>query len=520
MNALSKVSPQTRTRAVVVGAGFGGLAIALRLLARGYAVDLLEKHNDLGGRARTFELDGHKFDAGPTVITAPFLFSELFERFGEKLEDHVTLLPVAPFYRMEFVDGSHFDYGDTTDAIVSEIERLSPGEGAHYQDFLAAAEAMYERGFVELATRPFTRVSDMLEVLPDLIRLRADRSIYQFVSTFFQDERLRKAFSVPSLLVGGNPFRTSSLYALIHALERKGGVWYVQGGTGALIDALARLFERHGGRLFTGQSVERLEMTGSKVSAALTDQGERFEADLLVSNADPLYVYDNWIARTPMQKLADSHRGRLKQSMGLFVLYFTTHRTYPEIEHHTIVFGETFREILTEIFDHHEVPDDLSLYLHRPGATDPSMAPETGDAFYVLAPVPNLQGNHNWDELAPVLEQRIIDILARRLMPDLPQQVRAQRSISPVYFKNELNSPYGSGFSIAPTLTQSAGLRFHNQSSRYPNLFFVGAGGHPGAGVPGVVCSAGVVERLVDRAFAVTDESVVEPDDIQMSGAK
>lgn len=518
MKALMQDNP--KLRAVVVGAGFGGLAVALRLLACGYAVDILEKHRDLGGRARTFELDGHKFDAGPTVITAPFLFSELFERFGEKLEDHVTLLPVAPFYRMEFIDGSHFDYGNTTEAIVSEIERLAPGEGEQYQAFLSAAEAMYERGFVELATRPFTRVSDMLEVLPDLVRLRADRSIYQFVSQFFQDERLRKAFSVPSLLVGGNPFRTSSLYALIHALERKAGVWYVQGGTGVLIDALAKLFERHGGHLYTGQSVESLEMTGLKVSAALTEQGGRFEADLFVSNADPLYVYDNWIARTTLQRVADSHRGRLKQSMGLFVLYFTTHRVYPDIEHHTIVFGETFRELLAQIFDQHEVSDDLSLYLHRPGATDPSMAPEVGDAFYVLAPVPNLQGNQNWAQLAPILEERIIEILAERLMPDLPQQVRAKHSISPVYFKNELNSPYGSGFSIAPTLTQSAGLRFHNQSPRYPNLFFVGAGVHPGAGVPGVVCSAGVVERLVERTFRPTHASDVQPDDIEMSGVK
>jgi phytoene desaturase len=225
--------------AVVVGAGFGGLAVALRLLARGYEVDLLEKHADLGGRARTFQLDGHHFDAGPTVITAPLLFTELFERFGETLEDHVTLLPVAPFYRMDFADGSHFDYHGTTAALIEEIERLSPGEGKQYPLFLQAAEAMYDRGFTELAQRPFTRVADMLKVLPDLLKLRADRSIYQFVSDFFSDERLRRAFSVPSLLVGGNPFKTSALYALIHALERKGGVWYVQGGTGALIEALS-----------------------------------------------------------------------------------------------------------------------------------------------------------------------------------------------------------------------------------------------------------------------------------------
>lgn len=507
-------------KAVVVGAGFGGLAVALRLLARGYAVDLLEKHEDLGGRARTFELDGHRFDAGPTVITAPFLFSELFERFGEKLDDQVTLLPVAPFYRMDFADGSYFDYADTTAGIVSEIERLSPGEGHQYEHFLAAADAMYERGFVELATRPFTRVADMLEVLPDLVRLRADRSIYQFVSRFFQDERLRKAFSVPSLLVGGNPFRTSSLYALIHALERRSGVWYAKGGTGALIQALADLFQRHGGRLHTGQSVTRLEMTGLAVSAAITEQGKRFEADLLVSNADPLYVYNHWIPRTARQRLADSHRSRLKQSMGLFVLYFTTHRVYPDIEHHTILFGDTFREILTQIFDQREIPDDLSLYLHRPGATDPSMAPAEGDAFYVLAPVPNLQGDQDWELVGPKLEQRVVEILTQRLMPDLPQQIRARRSVSPVYFQQELNSPYGSGFSIAPTLTQSAGLRFHNQSPRHPNLFFVGAAVHPGAGVPGVVCSAGVVERLIAQADARPDTPAHEPGRASVSGAE
>ena len=513
-------STRRPTTAVVVGAGFGGLAVALRLLARGYAVDLIEKHADLGGRARTFELEGHPFDAGPTVITAPFLFAELFDRFGESLEDHVTFLPVAPFYRMDFADGSYFDYWDTTEAIVAEIERLSPGEGQHYHAFLEAADAMYQRGFVELATRPFTRVSDMLEVFPDLVRLRADRSIYQFVSRFFQDERLRRAFSVPSLLVGGNPFRTSSLYALIHALERKGGVWYSKGGTGALVDALGALFKRHGGRLHTGESVERLEMDGVTVQSAITSEGRRFDADLVVSNADPLYVYNHWIARNARQRLADSHRKRLKHSMGLFVLYFTTDRVYSELEHHTIVFGETFREILEQLFDRHELPEDLSLYLHRPGATDPSMAPDAGDAFYVLAPVPNLQGEQDWSRLTPALEERVVSILEQRLMPDLSRTLRAKRSISPRYFHEALNTPHGSGFSIAPTLTQSAGLRFHNQSPRYPNLFFVGAGVHPGAGVPGVVSSAAVVERLVSRWQALPEQGYapLQPTVIDGSG--
>jgi phytoene desaturase len=487
--------------AVVVGAGFGGLAVALRLLARGFAVDLLEKHPDLGGRARTFELDGVSFDAGPTVITAPFLFEDLFAKYAEELSDKVTLLKVTPFYRMDFADGTHFDYADTTQAIMDEIDRISPGEGKQYPHFLAAAERMYHRGFEELAKQPFTKITDMIKVLPDLARLRADRSIYDFVASFFSDERLRRAFSVPSLLVGGNPFQTSSLYALIHALERKHGVWYVKGGTGKLIEAMADLFQRHGGRLHTDQSVCRLELEGRKVVAATTDTGSRFEADIVVSNADPLYVYNKWIDRKAGEVLRDVHRLRLKQSMGLFVLYFTTHSRYPSLEHHTIVFGETFREILNEIFNEYVLPDDLSLYLHRPASTDPSMAPENGDAFYVLAPVPNLKGNQDWDTLGPLLEQKILRILEARLMPGLLKDVRAYQSISPIYFHEKLNSPYGSGFSIAPTLAQSAGFRFHNQSRRYPNLFFVGAGVHPGAGVPGVVSSAEVVEQLVMRSF-------------------
>jgi phytoene desaturase len=488
-----------KPHAVVIGAGFGGLSIALRLLAQGFSVDLLEKHTDLGGRARTFVLDNVCFDAGPTVITAPFLFEELFDKFGEKLADHVTLLEVNPYYRMEFADGSLFNYAGSTAAIIAEIERIAPGEGAQYPHFLAAAEQMYHRGFEELATQPFTKISDMVKVVPDLLKLRADQSIYSFVSAFFKDERLRRAFSVPSLLVGGNPFKTSSLYALIHALERKHGVWYVQGGTGRLVEAMASLFERHGGSLHRGQSVQHLELKGHQVASAVTDAGARFNADLVVSNADPLYVYHQWIKRSHLEKLMDTHRVRLKQSMGLFVVYFTTRIKYPALEHHTIVFGETFREILTQIFDQHALPEDLSLYLHRPGATDPSMAPADGDAFYVLAPVPNLQGKHNWDSLSPVLEQKILKMLEHRLMPKLLDNIRAIKSISPVYFHEELNSPFGSGFSIAPTLTQSAGFRFHNQSARYHNLFFVGAGSHPGAGVPGVVSSAAVVERLVNR---------------------
>ncbi|GAA3896480.1 phytoene desaturase [Halomonas cibimaris] len=489
-------------KALVIGSGFGGLAAALRLLADGWHVELVERHGDLGGRARVFKLDGVGFDAGPTVITAPFIFEALFERFGERFHDHVTLLPVDPFYRMEFADGSRFEYKGTVSETIEEIDRIAPGQGAIYHDFLAETEKMYQRGFVDLAEQPFTRVTDMLKVLPDLVRLRADRSLYDFVSRFFADERLRRAFSVPSLLVGGHPFRTSSLYGLIHALERRGGVWYPKGGTGALVQALAALFERHGGVIHTRQQISALDVDGSRVIGAKTVSGEYHRADIVISNVDPLHVYDRWLPMKPWGRWLNAWRRRMKQSMGLLVVYFTTRRPYPELEHHTIVFGDTYKEILDTIFDKHEMPDDLSLYLHRPGATDSQMAPEGGDAFYVLAPVPNLQGHHDWDALEPRLTHQIFTMLQRRLMPDVLDQLGATHTVSPRYFHGALSSPFGSGFSIAPTLTQSAGLRFHNRSPHYRNLYFVGAGTHPGAGVPGVVSSAGVVARLVKEDAA------------------
>jgi phytoene desaturase len=494
-------------KAIVIGSGFGGLAVALRLLSEGWNVELLERHGDIGGRARVFHLDGVAFDAGPTVITAPFIFEALFERFGERMQNHVTLLPVEPFYRMDFADGSYFDYKSRIDATVAEIERISPGEGVAYSHFLKATDVMYQRGFVELAEQPFTRVTDMLKVLPDLVRLRADISLYGFVSRFFTDERLRKAFSVPSLLVGGHPYRTSSLYGLIHALERRGGVWYPKGGTGALVQALASLFQRHGGSIRTRQQVSAISADGKRVTGVEVASGEHYDADIIVSNVDPLYVYENWLPLGRWGRWVNGWRRRMKQSMGLMVVYFTTKRRYTSLEHHTIVFGDKFREILDAIFDQHELLDDLSLYLHRPSATDPQMAPPDGDAFYVLAPVPNLQGNQDWETLEPHLTQQILLTLQQRLMPDLFEQLGATHAITPRYFHDSLSSPFGSGFSIAPTLTQSAGLRFHNRSPHFDNLYFVGAGTHPGAGVPGVVSSAGVVERLVKEDWQKRQKS-------------
>lgn len=500
-------------RAVVIGSGFGGLAVALRLLSDGWNVELLERHGDLGGRARVFHLDGVAFDAGPTVITAPFLFEELFERFGEKFDQHVTLLPVEPFYRMDYADGSYFDYKSTTEEIMGEIERLAPGTSNRYNDFLIATEKMYQRGFVDLAEQPFTKVTDMLKVLPDLIRLRADKSLYTFVSRFFDDERLRRAFSVPSLLVGGHPFRTSSLYGLIHALERRGGVWFPKGGTGALVTALADLFQRHGGIIRTRQDVTGLSVENNQVSGVDVRGGQHYPADIVVSNADPLHVYENWLPMKGWGKLLNGFRRRMKQSMGLLVVYFVTKRRYTELEHHTIVFGDTFKEILDTIFDDHELPEDLSLYLHRPSATDPEMAPPEGDAFYVLAPVPNLQGRQDWETLEPQITQNILSTLQQRLMPDLFEQLGATHTVSPRYFHDALSTPFGSGFSIAPTLTQSAGLRYHNRSPHYSNLYFVGAGTHPGAGVPGVVSSAGVVEKLVREDHVINHDPLATAQD-------
>lgn len=491
------------SRSLVVGGGFGGLAAALRLRALGHDVTLIERHADPGGRARVLSRDGFIFDAGPTVVTAPFLFDELFALFGESRADHVEFLPVSPWYRMVDAGGRSFDYGGTVEETLAEIARFAPEDQEGYRKLLADSQRLFKTGFEELADQPFSSVKDMIRALPALIRLRGDRTVAQLVNRHLKNPSLRMFFSIQPLLVGGNPFDTSSLYSLIHYLERKWGVWYPRGGTGALVKSLVDLAQRHGVRFRFGETVARIDCREWRTSGLMLESGEQVDADRVVVNADPPTVYRRLLPDIVRRKWTDKRLDRLKYSMGLFVLYFGTDRPYPDVAHHTILFGPRYREHLEDIFHKGCLAEDFSLYLHRPSATDPGMAPAGGDAFYVLSPVPNLRDAAiDWDTVGPVYAQKILASLEERVLPDLRRHLKTAFHLTPTYFRDGLLTTHGTGFSIQPILTQSAWFRFHNRSEEVENLYFVGAGTHPGAGLPGVVCSAKVVENLLRKETA------------------
>lgn len=486
--------------ALVIGAGFGGMAAALRLRAKGYAVSLIDRCPTLGGRAQIFERGGFYHDAGPTVITAPFLLEELFELFGEELSDHVQLVPLKPWYRFLFPDGDTFDYGGTLEETLSEIMRIEPKDGEGYLKLLAHSKRIYDIGFTELSAVPFHRFVTMVSKIPALIRLRSHETVWQMVSRHMTSPKLRQAFSIQPLLVGGNPFDTTSIYSLIHYLERAHGVHFAMGGTGALTRALGELMTRKGIEILLNTTVESLEVESGVVKGVKLASGETVSADIVVSNADPTHFYSSMVAPS---KQAVSTRLKLaaaSYSMGLFVLYFGTTRTYPEVAHHTIWMGERYRELLDDIFQKKILAEDFSLYIHRPTATDASFAPPGCDSFYVLCPVPNLQGKIDWKIEAPRLRDRIVEALQRTMLPNLSSTITADFYKTPEDFKNDYLSVNGAGFSIAPIFRQSAWFRFHNRGEGIKNLYLVGAGTHPGAGLPGVLCSAKVLESLIPAA--------------------
>jgi phytoene desaturase len=486
-------------RAVVVGAGFGGLAAALRLRAKGYEVTVLEALDQPGGRARVFRQDGFAFDAGPTVITAPYLFEELFSLFGERLSEHVDLVPVDPFYRIQFHTGEEFDFVGDDERLIEEIRRFSPGDIDGYRTLVAKAKAIFAVGYEQLADQPFDRASTMLSALPAMARLESYRSVHSLVARHIRDERLRQVFTFEPLLVGGNPFRTTSIYLLIHWLERKWGVHHARGGTGALVRALVDLMQRHGVDLRLNTPVERIDVAGGRARAvvATSSSGDQvFDADVVVCNADPSMVYRTMLPRAA-RPLAT--RRPVRQSPGLFVGYFGVSGSHPGIAHHTILLGPRYRGLLDDIFRRRVLADDMSLYVHAPTRTDPTMAPVGHDAFYALSPVPNLRGNVDWTREREPYFDRMLKMIEDRLLPSLRANVVSSRVMTPLDFQFELRSADGAAFGPEPTLLQSAYFRFHNRSS-IGGLYFVGAGTHPGAGVPGVLSSAKVLDRIVPEA--------------------
>ena len=482
-----------RGRVAVIGSGFGGLAAAIRLQAAGHDVVVYEARDKPGGRAYVYEKDGFHFDGGPTVITAPHCLAELFEVCGERLTDHVELLPVTPFYRLSWPDGDRFDYGGDEAAMLAQIRQRSAADAAGYARFVEYSRRVFVKGYEELAATPFLRFADMLRVAPDLARLRADRSVYSTVARFIKDDHLRQALSFHSLLVGGNPFDTSAIYTLIHYLERKWGVFFPRGGTGALVQALVELLARHGGSLRLSTPVERIEVTSveGRVRHHVHAGGTSEAFDQVVSNADLHHTYarlyrGHAAAETMARKLE-----RLEWSMSLFVLYFGVRGTFDDVAHHTVVFGPRYRELLAEIFGGGELAQDFSLYLHAPCVTDPSMAPDGCSSFYVLSPVPHLgKAAIDWDVVGPRYAERILAELEQRVLPGLRERLVTSHFITPKSFLVDLNAYQGSAFSVAPRLTQSAWFRPHNKDPKIPGLFIVGAGTHPGAGLPGVINSA------------------------------
>ena len=487
-------------KAIVVGAGFGGMAVALRLRAKGYQVTLLDRCEKLGGRAQVYEREGFLHDAGPTVITAPFLLEELFRLFGEDLSDHIKLVPLKPWYRFHFADGDTFDYGGTLEQTLEEITRIEPRDRAGYLALLAHSKRIYEVGFTELSALPFHRISTMLRQIPKLVGLRNYETVWGMVSRHLCSPKLRQAFSIQPLLVGGNPFDTTSIYGLIHFLERAYGVHFAMGGTGAITRALGSLMQRQGVEIRLGTTVKQIQMKNRTAKGVELADGTMLAADVVVSNADAAHLYRRMIppsqqALSTRLKLAAAH-----YSMGLFVLYFGTTRTYPDVAHHTIWLGERYRELLHDIFHRRLLSEDFSLYLHRPTATDPSFAPLGCDSFYVLCPVPNLQGQIDWEKEGPRLRNRIVAALDRTILPGLASTITADFFKTPVDFQHEYCSEYGAGFSVAPLFRQSAWFRFHNRAEGIKNLYLTGAGTHPGAGLPGVLCSAKVVDALIPVA--------------------
>jgi len=485
-------------RAIVVGSGFGGLAAAVRLRARGYDVTVYEALDQPGGRARVFHHDGFIFDAGPTVVTAPYLLDELFALGGTDRRDHVELVPLDPFYRILFPDGSSFDFVGDEERLLAQIEAFDPRDVDGYRRLARHAEAIFDVGYTRLADQPFHRMRDMLRVLPSMARLRSDRSVYDVVAAHLHDERLRQVFSFEPLLVGGNPFRTTSIYLLIHWLERKWGVHFARGGMGAIVRALVELLASMGVPVHTGEAMEEVVVEHGRVTGiVVAGRRRRFErADVVVCNGDPSHVYANHVsARHRPRPL----RRRLRQSMGLFVAYFGAEGSYPTLAHHTIVMGPRYRELLHDIFSRRVLAEDMSLYLHAPTRTDPTMAPPGHEAFYVLSPVPNTRSSVSWREEAPAYLERIMHTLESRVLPGIRSRLVTMNWITPDDFARDLRSPDGAAFGPEPTLTQSAWFRHHNRSP-IPGLYFVGAGTHPGAGVPGVLLSAKVLDHIVPRA--------------------
>ena len=485
-------------KVIVVGSGFGGLASALRLRAKGYEVTLVEKHPDLGGRARVFKKDNFIYDGGPTVITAPYLIKELFSLYNKKISDYAEIVPLDLWYRFVFSDGETFDYSGNEKLIEKEIKKFSEKDYAGYNNLVRFTEKIFDKGFTDLSDKPFNNLSFMLKQIPSLLNLKSYQSVYRLVSKYISNEKLRRVFSMHPLLVGGNPFTTTSIYALILFLEKKWGIHYSMGGTGRVVKALEKLMEEENIKIIKAAEVTELISNNKDIKAVKINRSRIIDCDYVVCNSDPPNVYKNLIkTKKNYNFLFKQKMKRMDYSMGLFVYYFGSKKQYKNVAHHTIYFGKSYEEHLEKIFEKKVLSEDISYYLHRPSATDPNMAPVGQDAFYVLVPVPNNLSNINWSNEGEKFKNLVLDKMDKSVLPGIKENVVSDFYLTPDYFEQDLSTLHGSGFSIQPKFSQSAYFRFHNQSEIFDNLFFVGAGTHPGAGMPGVISSAKVLDKIL-----------------------
>ena len=486
--------------ALVIGSGFGGLAAAVRLCAKGWRVQVLEKLNEPGGRARVMHVEGYTFDAGPTIITVPFLLEELWNLAGRKLADDIELRLLDPFYRIRFDDGDHFDYSGDPERMRDEVLRIDPTAGPGYAAFMAEADLCYELGFASLGCQSFVGMGDLFKAVPAMVRMKGWRSLHAMVATHIQHPKLRQALSLQALLIGGNPFSVTCVFSLINALERRFGVHWAMGGTGALVSGLVDLIEDMGGSLRTGAEVRRIEVNQGRVSGVTLASCETIPADIVVCNADTAWTYKNLIDPTHRKVWTNAKVEKGKYSMGLFVWYFGTNKRFDDVPHHMMLLGPRYEALLTDIFKNHHLAEDFSLYLHRPTATEPAMAPAGCDTFYVLAPVPNLQSGTDWAAHAEPYRAAIAKALEETVLPHLSEHLTVSLMTTPQDFHDNLLSYQGAAFGLEPLLLQSAWFRPHNLSEDIHNLFMVGASTHPGAGIPGVLMSAKALETVLPDA--------------------
>ena len=482
---------------IVIGSGFGGIAAALRLKAKKHNVTLIEKHNDLGGRARVFKKNGFIFDGGPTVITAPYLIYELFELFNKSPKNYIKIQPLDIWYRFVFEDGKSFDYSGNEESMKNQIEKINKSDVRGYENLVKFTEKVFNKGFSELSDVPFDRLSFMVKQIPSLIGLKSYKSVYSLVSSYIKNEKLRRMLSMHPLLVGGNPFTTTSIYGLILFLEKKWGIHYSMGGTGNIIKGLEKLMTEENIKILKGSEVTNINLEKGKIKSVTLKNQNEILADNVICNADPPAVYETLLNNEKSNLIFNLKKKRMDYSMGLFVYYFGTKKIYKNVAHHTIKFGNKYKEHLDDIFENKKLSEDISFYLHRPSATDKSMAPENHDCFYVLVPVPNNQSKINWSVEGEKFKELVIEKMEQSLLPDLKNNIVEDFYLTPDYFEKELNTKYGSGFSIQPKFSQSAYFRFHNKSEVCNGLYFVGAGTHPGAGVPGVLSSAKVLDKIL-----------------------